>query len=136
MAKSDPTLLIPSNNSTGEQWKQFYISLDATFPKQQANEIFLAFWNNRGNKSSVTTDLLTFMKSKGVVIDAPLKARAGEMVGNIKDSVSDLFKFSFGSSILVTGIALILAIKLINNFIKDPNKYAGVAKTIATKGRA
>jgi len=124
---TDPLLNIPSQNSESYIWKEFHKSLTAVFGKQKGNEIFMAYWNDRGNKKAIDADLLEYLNDKGITIDAPLAARwslaAQDTFENIKSRMSSLFKFSLGGTVAVTLIAIVIIIMVLRAILKDPEKW-------------
>ncbi|MDD5013545.1 MAG: hypothetical protein PHW73_00400 [Atribacterota bacterium] len=136
--KKDPRKLTPSQNSEAAIWKEFHKALVDVFGQEKGNEIFMSYWNNRGNKSAINADLLSYLEKEGITIDAPLSARlslsAKETFNAIKSKISTIFKFSLGSSLAVGMIAIIVIIMVLKAVLKDPEKFAGAAKTYTKPG--
>jgi hypothetical protein len=136
--KKDPRKLIPSQNSEAAIWKEFHIALNDVFGQEKGNEIFMSYWNNRGNKSAINADLLAYLEKEGITIDAPLSARlslsAKETFNMVKSKLSSLLKFSLGSSLAVGMIAIIIIVIVLKAVLRDPEKFAGAAKTFVKPG--
>ena len=107
---SNPCKHIPTTQSRSESWINWHKSLRKWFDRQEANEHWIRFWQQRGGAGSTadTHDLREYMSEQGVELTTDLE-------GEITDAVSDTLgwfadSFTMLRNIIYFAIVSIIAI--------------------------
>jgi hypothetical protein len=109
--KSDPSKRIPTTDDTAEMWISWHKSLKKWFSKNEANEHWLRFWNQRGGAGS-DADIISlreYMQTQGVDLTTTYMGDLADIGKGITDFVGDSITWSRGLIIggVVVGIGLI-----------------------------
>lgn len=102
----NPANDIPTTNSTSNDWINWYDSLDYYFTKQESNYWFLKAWNKRGSSDANDSKLRSFLKSKGIQLDADLSDF--EFLSN-PFGITDWFKNQANMLFIGLGVVFIAA---------------------------
>lgn len=97
----DPSLHIPTSDTTAEQWVIWHKSLRKWFSKNEANDIWLRFWNQRAGAGSSADlhSLRSYMETQGVNITSNL-------AGDIADTTMDVIDWTVGTINWARGLAI------------------------------
>lgn len=87
----DPRLGIPTANSEGSAWIQWYKSLRDAVGKKQANDLFLKFWAKRGNYNANTHELREFLKTQGIDLETNALSSLYDTGAGFIDGIGDFF---------------------------------------------
>ena len=147
---TDPTLSVPTTNSTAAEWLQWHKTLLTVFSLEKANSIWVQFWAQRGNGNDDKT-LRDYMTSQGVdiqtsvltdVIDTGTNI-AGEAVTGVEavgNAVIAPFKaigsiIGVGKWVALGFVVIILGSVslLIINIARKPVETIGAAKGLMGK---
>lgn len=103
-----PCKHIPTTQSKGETWINWHKSLRKWFDKQEANEHWLRFWNQRAGAGSTadTHDLREYMREQGVELTTDLE-------GEITDAASSFFGWFTDSFTMLRNIFYIAIVSII-----------------------
>lgn len=135
--RTDPSKHIPTSDSTAEQWVTWHRSLKKWFSKNEANEHWLRFWNQRAGAGSGadTHDLRSYMESQGVNITTTVWGDVTDGTMNVVEWGAETFTWARGLIIggVIVGMGLI-AFYVIYSTTKG--RTAGeMATDVATIGR-
>jgi hypothetical protein len=133
---------IPSKESLDNDWIIWHKAMKAEFGKKQANVAFLAAWKLRnadgilvGGKAN-TVELREYLESQGIKI----ASGALSYVADTLDDVQDMFASVVGTaSKVAVGVAVVIFLVLIYaviRIVRNPDQYASLIKTVATRGVA
>lgn len=122
MRRLDPSLYIPTSDSTSEQWIEFHKALRKWFSKTESNNQWLRFWNQRGGAGSDADDhtLRSYMDDQGVDLTTDTAGEISDTIWGISDWIGDTAKWLRA---IVIGIVLIvialLTLYVYNHFVKQ-----------------
>lgn len=104
--KSDPSKRIPTSADSGEQWVEWHKSLKKWFSKDEANEHWTRFWNQRGGAGSEadTHSLRTYMDTQGVNLTTTTMGNIADGTLGVVDFVGDTFTWARG--LIIGGVIL------------------------------
>jgi hypothetical protein len=109
--RTDPSKRIPTTDDTAEMWISWHKSLKKWFSKNEANEHWLRFWNQRGGAGSDadTTSLREYMQTQGVDLTTTYMGDLADAGKGVLDFIGDSITWSRGLIIggVVVGIGLI-----------------------------
>jgi len=134
----NPTLIIPSRNSSSQAWVQWHKSMKSRYGKKQANILFVKGWDNRAGAGTAasTNELREYMEKQGVNLDTMLYEDVTDNISSGLDAVGDFFTmgkyFAIGLGVIVLGGAVILVF----NIVKNPMKSVSTAANFTPIGRA
>ena len=128
-------LNIPTEFSSGAQWKQWHISLVSCVGKDAANSLWIQLWDVKGRTSTnaYDTSLAQYMIGQGVALEESGGEQVARNMSDLANWIGGGFKFSRGVSFVLVGGVSIAFIILLFNLIVKPEK---AAKTISVIGDA
>lgn len=129
--RQDPSknTVIPTSNSTAEQWVNWHKLLKKWFSKQEANQRWLAFWGQRAGagSSADTHDLRVYMESQGVELTT---TSAGELTDGAYKVANWFEQTASGVRFIVLG-AVVVGIGLVAfYFVRAANKGKSAAEMV------
>lgn len=117
---STPCKNIPTTQSRSEVWINWHKSLRKWFDRQESNEHWLRFWQQRAGAGSTadTSDLREYMREQGVEITTDWSGEISDAVdgamGWFSDSFTMLRNIFYGAIVLIIGIVAYFLITRIN----------------------
>lgn len=122
--RADPSKNIPLRTSESQVWIQWHKDLKGYFQKNLANSIWIYGWGKRGGVGAKgnTSTLRNYMQSQGVDIDKTTLQSIGDSVDDVFDSISRVFG-GIGIGVLVlSGVLILIVLRIIWKLGEDPNK--------------
>lgn len=134
MSAIKPIDLLPTVNSTYQDWISYHESLKDHYGKNDAKIVFTRTWSERGTSDANTSELREYLESEGIEIDAGFVGGAFDGMLGVGDFISS--KFKLGSTIFFVTLVVVIAIVVfaLYNVAKDPNKTAGTVMSMRTGG--
>lgn len=109
--RTDPSKIIPTSADTAEMWIEWHKSLKKWFRKEEANQHWLRFWNQRGGAGSGadTYSLRSYMETQDVQLTTTTMGSITDSTMDAVDFVGDTFTWARGLIIggVIVGIGLI-----------------------------
>jgi|688.fasta_scaffold18419_9 hypothetical protein len=134
--KADVVSGMPQYSSQGENWIQWHKDLKSNFGKKIANSLWLKAWRIRGNSTSNTPDLRSYMTKQGVTISKSAWDSVVDTGIGVTDAIGSIFQMSATASILI-GVVVVGGLGyVIYKIMKDPSKASTVIALATPQGRA
>lgn len=110
--RADPSKIIPTSDSTSEQWVTWHKALRKWFTKNEANTHWLRFWQQRsgaGTKAD-TYDLREYMRSQDVDLTTTTMGEVTDMAGGIVEFFTDSINIAriILVGVVVVGVGLVV----------------------------
>lgn len=118
--RADPSKIIPTSESSSEQWINWHKALRKWFNKNEANTHWLRFWQQRSGPGSVadTYDLREYMRKQDVDLTTTTFGEVTDAAGGVVDWFSDTINIT---RIILVGTAII-GISLVVFYIVSSTK--------------
>lgn len=128
---------IPSNQSTSQEWLNWYDSLKGRYGAKNARIVWLEAWRKHGSTEANTSSFRKEMEGNGIDIDGDygILSRASDAREDTIDFLTGGVKL-FGSVYLIIMVVSFLLIGFIlYKLAKNPESTAKIATLVATKGK-
>lgn len=125
MANIKPIKIIPTKQSTEEDWKAFIDALSQRYGNKNARILFMKAWSKNGF-SSTSSEFRKYLKGEYKIIISTTNIQATiDKIGGVDDFFSDVFTagkwISIGFAVIIVGgVAMI-----IYNIAKNPAQAIG-----------
>lgn len=135
MAKTDPSLNIPTARSSDAEWINWHQNLKKMFGKKDANAIWVFAWSKRGgvDNPANTTGLSNYMEKQGVDIERSTLDEIGE---GLYDFTSGALTVGKWIILIPLGIGGIILILILIKLFRSPNANIGNALKMMPQGKA
>ena len=133
--KISPVKMLPTKQTSVEEWIEWHKSLKKRYGKKTANELWVRAWRRFGSSSRNTNDLRTYMEKNGVKMDKSAQDSLVDTGTSIADFGGDIFQVGKYTGIAIITVVVGGAALLIFQLAKNPAQSVGVAaRAFATKG--
>lgn len=135
MAAINPVSIIPNEQSSGQDWLNWYKILKSRYGRKNANTVFSLAWNKRGTYSANTKELRNFMEKNGVSIEGNNPAIIIEdFVGDVTDFATSTF--STGKTVVLVGlgVAAVAVLGIVYSLVKNPENTKQIIEIASTRG--
>ena len=140
MASLSPDKLVPSSNSTDEQWIEYRKALGSYFGRKKANQWFTKTWSLRGGTSvrGNTVALRDYLQSVGLKIETTGVQDVLDFGDDVGDSIGNALNMGKWAGITILAVAIGGVATLIYAIIKKPEILvaatpAGAAASVLKK---
>ncbi|NJL73906.1 MAG: hypothetical protein HC892_01535 [Saprospiraceae bacterium] len=115
----NPTINIPSEQTDLKNWRVWYDDLRGSLPLQDANEVFVAYWEDRG-KNKDDNNFRTYMKGYGVNLSSNILEKTSDLGHGITRGIGNFIGTSKTVFMIVGGVLLVSVLGIIVNVAKNP----------------
>lgn len=124
MSDINPEKVIPTSNSTAQEWIQWHKALDSYLGLKKANYLFTIAWSKRGGTSvrGNTSELRNYLKDKGLSIETNGIQDLTDFTENIGDKLGTMFTIGKWATISIFAVAIGGAALLIYSVAKKPER--------------